>query len=330
MFTDEVEIFVAAGDGGNGAVSFRSEKGVPRGGPDGGDGGDGGDVILKATADYRSLFHLSERNEFRAEDGEDGKGKKKRGKDGEDCIVPVPVGTIIRDGEHGHKLKDLTEEGETLPIALGGEGGRGNKHFASSTRQTPKEAESGEKGEERGLKLELKLLADVGLIGLPNAGKSTLLRALSSAHPRTAEYPFTTMYPVIGIVETGNFETFVMADLPGLIEGASEGKGLGDRFLRHVERTNVLIHVIDVSPTATTDPVEAYEVIWEELKSYNESFEDRTEIVAANKIDVCRDLQPIKKLRAELNVPVYPVSAVAEEGLDQLLQKIQSLLQKEN
>lgn len=326
MFTDEVNIYVKAGDGGDGAVSFRREKNTPKGGPDGGDGGDGGNIILKASTSYRNLYHLSEKDQFHAEDGKDGGGKNKTGADGQDQVLPVPVGTIVRDQEHGHVLKDLSEEGETLPIAIGGRGGKGNARFATSTNQAPTKAENGEKGEDRTLTLELKLIAEVGLIGLPNAGKSTLLSALSAAHPKTAEYPFTTLYPVIGTVKTGDFNTMVMADLPGLIRGAHEGKGLGDRFLRHIERTEILIHVIDMSPTATTDPVEAYQIVWDELRSYSDLFEQRDEIIAANKIDVCDNLKNLQRLRTHVNVPVFPISAVAEEGLNQLLQKAKSLL----
>jgi len=249
VFIDEADITVIGGDGGNGCVSFRREKHVPRGGPDGGDGGDGGSVLVEAREGLNTLAHLSGRHHWRAGRGAHGTGKDRHGRKGEDVIVPVPPGTVIRDADRGTVLKDLTDPGARVCVAAGGRGGRGNTHFASPTHQTPRRAEPGEPGQRRRLSLELKLIADVGLLGRPNAGKSTLLARLSSARPKVAAYPFTTTEPVLGIVELSGERRFVMADIPGLIEGAHRGAGLGDAFLRHVERTRLLVHLVDIRPT---------------------------------------------------------------------------------
>lgn len=318
VFQDETDVVVRGGDGGDGCVSFLSEPRQPRGGPDGGDGGDGGDVILRATRDLRTLGHLEDRDVIEAEDGQPGGERKKRGSSGADEVIEVPVGTVVKDYDNEFVLKDLNEDGQELVIAEGGEGGRGNVHFATSTNQAPRQAEEGTEGENRRILLSLKLLADAGLVGLPNAGKSTLLSALSDAHPEQAAYPFTTIYPVIGMIRTPDYQEFIMADLPGLIEGAHRGKGLGDRFLRHIERTSVLVHTIDVSPMARAEPLEAYRTIREELESYHSELIEKPEIIAANKMDLEGSEEGVKQLRRELDRTVIPVSAATEQGLDRL------------
>lgn len=328
MFVDETQIRVEAGNGGDGIASFRRERHNPKGGPDGGDGGNGGDVILRANNDYRTLGHLKNQGKFGAEHGQNGGANERTGSNGGDCVIDVPVGTIVRDHEHGHVLKDLTDDGQELRIAKGGEGGTGNAQFKSSTNQTPRKCTEGKEGEKRKITLELKLLADVGLIGLPNAGKSTLLSTISDAHPRTASYPFTTMYPVIGIVQTDTYQTFTVADLPGLIEGAHEGKGLGDRFLKHVERTKVLVHLVDVSPHADHDPLEAIDILREELSSYSEKLGRKPELVVATKIDMEGSDERVKELHETLDVPVVAVSAITEQGLPRLKHEMLRLLEE--
>ncbi len=330
MFVDETEIQVEAGDGGDGIVSFHRERHNPRGGPDGGDGGRGGNVILRATNDYRTLGHLKNQGKFSAGHGENGGANERTGANGDDCIIDVPVGTIVRDHDHGHVLKDLTEDGQELLVAKGGEGGTGNAQFKSSTNQAPRKSTCGEDGERRKVSLELKLLADVGLIGLPNAGKSTLLSTISDAHPRTASYPFTTMYPVVGIVKTDTYRSFTVADLPGLIEGAHEGKGLGDRFLKHIERTGVLVHLVDVSPQAAHPPLESVDILRSELSSYSEKLARKPELVVANKIDVEGTDRRVKELHEKLDVPVIAVSAITEQGLERLKHEMLRLLEKTN
>lgn len=328
MFVDTAQIWVKAGDGGRGCISFRREKYVPRGGPDGGDGGEGGSVYIEAVGSLKTLADQRWKKRYRAERGEHGKGKGQDGRSGADLIIKVPLGTVVKDALTGEILADLTHEGERVLVAKGGRGGRGNARFATPTHRAPRYAEEGGKGEEKVLLLELKLLADVGLIGLPNAGKSSLLAKLTKARPKIAPYPFTTLSPHLGIVEAGPFRSFVLADLPGLIKGASQGAGLGIQFLRHVERTNLLVHVIDVSEFASKDPIEAYWVIEEELKAYNPTLLDRPRAVVANKIDLPHEksLQRLRRFCAERYLPLFPVSAMTGEGTRPLVDYLASAL----
>jgi|Deesub1362A_J573_1020465.scaffolds.fasta_scaffold00823_3 GTP-binding protein len=322
QFVDWVKVRVKAGDGGRGCVSFRREKYVPRGGPDGGDGGRGGHIILKATRNVNTLIDVKYKQYYRAERGEHGKGKQMHGRDGKDLIIPVPVGTVIKDEQSGEVLADLTSEGQEFIAARGGRGGLGNVHFKSPTRQAPRFAQSGEKGEERMLILELKLLADVGLVGLPNAGKSTLLSAISSARPKIADYPFTTLTPVLGVVKYQDFRSFVVADIPGLIEGAHRGSGLGFRFLRHVERTSILLHLVDISEMARGDPVEAFEKINRELALYSPELILKPQVVAGTKLDIKGNGQRLDRLARYCNDNGYiffAISAVTGEGLGELM-----------
>lgn len=322
MFVDEAIIYVKGGDGGNGCVSFRREKYIPHGGPDGGNGGEGGDVIFLISGKIDTLLDLTSRVKHVAESGAHGKGSTKRGKDGKDLIIELPRGTLIKDKETGRTLKDMSTAGESIVIARGGRGGKGNKCFATSTNQVPRIAEKGKPGEERWLMLELKLLADVGLIGMPNAGKSTLLSRISAARPRIADYAFTTLQPQLGIVEVEDCCRFVVADIPGLIEGAHRGTGLGDEFLRHIERTKLLVHLVDISPDANTSPAEAYRIVRNELQQYNPKLAEKTEIVIANKIDL---LDPetatkhVETLEKEISKPVCPVSMVTGKNLRSLI-----------
>jgi GTP-binding protein len=323
-FIDEVEISVSAGDGGNGCVSMRREKYVPRGGPDGGDGGRGGDVVLVADRNLGTLLDHRMRTEIRAEPGAAGSGSNKTGADGATVVVRVPVGTLVYDlAEPSRPLADLAADGACCMVARGGRGGRGNARFRTPTRQTPDFAESGRPGGTRRLRLSLKLLADVGLVGFPNAGKSTLLRRISAARPRVAAYPFTTLVPALGVVEVGE-RRFVVADIPGLIEGASEGAGLGDRFLRHVERTRVLVHLVDAGSLATgpRDLVADYEAIRRELAAYQEELLARPEIVALTKVDLLADrgaLAPVEAELARRGREVVRLSAATGEGVEALL-----------
>jgi GTP-binding protein len=322
VFVDEAIIYVKGGDGGNGCVSFRREKYVPRGGPDGGDGGKGGDVIIRVSDKIDTLLDLTSRVKYIAGNGANGKGSTKKGKDGNDLQIDLPRGTVIKDKTSGRILKDMSDVGETLVIARGGRGGRGNKCFATSTNQVPRQAEKGKPGEERWLALELKLLADVGLIGMPNAGKSTLLSRISAARPKIADYPFTTLQPQLGIVEVEDYRRFVVADIPGLIEGAHRGIGLGDEFLRHIERTRLLVHILDVSPLAQVDPAEAYFMIRNELMQYNPVLAEKAEIVIANKMDLLdaeTGAKCIQVLEEKLSKPVCPVSMVTGSNLDRLI-----------
>jgi GTP-binding protein len=341
MFRDEVVIDVASGSGGAGCVSFLRERYRPRGGPDGGDGGRGGDVILIASRDVSTLYHLEGRGRLAAEDGRPGGGASCSGRGGEDLEVRVPVGTLVRDADRGNLLKDLASDGERVRVCKGGRGGRGNARFATSVDQAPRRAEPGEPGEQRHLLLELKLIADVGLVGLPNAGKSTLLAALSAARPRIGDYPFTTLVPMLGIVDAGDFRSFVVADLPGLVEGAHEGTGLGDRFLKHIERTRVLVHVVDAAPIDGSDPVESYQTIRRELELHPAGLEHRPEIVVANKLDVLgADLRRSEGLGEEASevvarlaeaaggALVLPISAATRGGLGRLIQEIAELLER--
>jgi GTP-binding protein len=321
MFLDEVRIRVQAGDGGNGCLAFRREKFVPRGGPSGGDGGRGGDVVLIATHSYSTLLHLSYNPEHKADRGRHGEGSNKTGRDGGDAEVPVPVGTVVYDDDTGQLLCDLTEAGQRFVAARGGRGGRGNARFATSTHQAPLEHEQGSPGEERRLRLELKLLADVGLVGFPNAGKSTLISRISAARPKVADYPFTTLEPHLGVVKMDDERTFVVADIPGLIEGASEGHGLGLRFLRHIERTRLLVHLVDVSESSLRDPVEDFEVILEELARFSEELAKKPMFVVASKMDVAQGPERVAALgrhAALRGLPFLPISAVTGEGIEAL------------
>ncbi|UCD84374.1 MAG: GTPase ObgE, partial [Deltaproteobacteria bacterium] len=285
-FIDEARIFVKAGDGGRGCVSFRREKYVPRGGPDGGDGGRGGDITLVADEGLSSLIHLQYQQHYRANRGGHGKGKDQHGRKGEELIITVPRGTLVKLSPGGEKLGELINNQQRLTVARGGQGGRGNPRFFSRTNRAPRQAEEGEKGEEKWLELELKLLADVGLIGFPSVGKSTLISRISAARPKIADYPFTTLIPNLGVVNYDEYKSFVIADVPGLIEGAHRGSGLGFQFLRHIERTRLLVHLLDISDQVQRDPVDDYEVINKELLSYNPDLLKKSQIIAVNKIDL--------------------------------------------
>lgn len=321
MFIDEVKIYVKAGDGGNGCISFRREKYCPKGGPDGGDGGDGGSIIIKADPRRHTLVDLRYRPYYKARRGVHGKGKKKYGARGQDLVIHVPVGTIIKDLETGRILGDLDKEGGQFLAARGGKGGRGNAHFATPTRQAPRFAEAGTFGQERELKLELKLIADVGLIGLPNVGKSTLISAISSARPKIADYPFTTLVPNLGVVKAGDFQSFVIADIPGLIEGAHQGTGLGDRFLRHIERSAILVHLVDISADHERNPVHDLQVINNELLQYGKNLKNKTQIVVGNKIDRASSgkVEMLKVHCKKQGQPCFFISALTSEGTKPLI-----------
>lgn len=321
MFIDEVKIYVKAGDGGNGCVAFRREKYVPRGGPAGGDGGKGGDVILVANQHYNTLLHLKFNPIHRAERGHHGEGNKRTGRDGQSVEIPVPVGTIVYDAKTGEQLFDFTAHGQRWVAAKGGKGGRGNAHFATPWNQAPRYAEPGEPGEEKELRLELKLLADVGLVGYPNVGKSTLISRLSAARPKIADYPFTTLEPCLGVVQLPDLRSYVIADIPGLIEGAHLGHGLGTRFLRHIERTRVLAHLVDVSDYSGRDPVRDFHVIVNELKSFSPELVRKPMVVVATKIDLLQDhsrLAALRQLCEQENLPLYQISNMTGEGLHEL------------
>ncbi len=321
MFIDEVIITAKAGDGGNGCLAFRREKFVPRGGPSGGDGGCGGDVILVSTEHQNTLLHFRYNPEHTAERGRHGEGSNRTGRDGSPIELPVPVGTVVYNTETGDRLFDFTAPGQRFTVAHGGRGGRGNARFATATHQAPTEHEEGRPGEFFKLRLELKLLADVGLVGFPNVGKSTLISRLSAAKPKIADYPFTTLEPSLGVVDAGG-RTFVLADIPGLIEGAHEGHGLGTQFLRHIERTRLLVHLVDVSDFSGRDPSHDFDVILDELASFGEGrLAEKPMIVAANKIDACQDTTRIDAVRAkaqERGLPFYAISAAVGTGLDEL------------
>lgn len=322
MFVDRVTIYVKGGDGGDGAMSFRREFKVPKGGPNGGDGGHGGNVTLIAAGNVDSLAALAGQKHWRAERGSNGTGADKHGKDGASLVIYVPVGTVVRDVERGHILKDLDHEGDSLVAARGGKGGYGNTHFKSSTNRAPREFERGYPGEERQIALELKLIADVGLVGKPNAGKSTLLSRLSRAHPEIADYPFTTKYPNLGIVQSGYESQFVMADIPGLIEGAHAGAGLGHEFLKHVERTRVFVHLVEPEPADQSDPIQNYISIREELRLYDESLLNRPEIIVITKSELPGAAEVAEKLRAKVDRPVFNISAVTGKGLPDLVRRL--------
>ncbi|WP_416197709.1 MAG: GTPase ObgE [Sporanaerobacter sp.] len=321
MFIDIAKIRVKAGKGGDGAVAFRREKYEPSGGPYGGDGGNGGSIILQVDNSIRTLMDFKYKRNYKAEDGENGKTKKQYGKKGSDLILKVPLGTIVKDGDSGKVIVDLKEEGQTFVIAKGGKGGKGNAKFATPTRQAPRFAEAGEKGEEKFIILELKLLADVGLIGFPNVGKSTLLSVLSSAKPKIANYHFTTLTPNLGVVKVDEGKSFVIADIPGLIEGAHEGAGLGHEFLRHVERTRLLVHLVDVSGIEGRNPLEDFYKINEELEKYSSKLSKKPQIVVANKMDLSTSSEYYENFKEELTkkgFEVYPISAVTKEGVEAL------------
>ncbi|MDW8304732.1 MAG: GTPase ObgE [Acidobacteriota bacterium] len=323
MFIDSAKIRVKGGDGGDGVTAFRREKYVPRGGPSGGDGGKGGDVWLEADESLNTLLHLRYNPEHKAERGRNGEGSNKHGRNGADVIVKVPVGTQVFDDETGKLLFDFTAHGQRFLAAKGGRGGFGNAHFATPTRQAPRFHTKGKRGEEKVLRLELKLIADVGLVGLPNAGKSTLISIISAARPKIADYPFTTLEPHLGVVNLDDFRTFVVADIPGLIEGASKGAGLGDRFLRHIERTKLILHLVDVS--SDRDAVLDYEVINRELANYSSELAERRQVVVATKIDSITDEQNLIKLRERAmrdGRRFCAISAIANRGIKELLEAI--------
>ncbi|MGB9788895.1 MAG: GTPase ObgE [Dictyoglomus turgidum] len=329
MFIDRAKIYVKAGDGGNGCIAFRREKFVPKGGPAGGDGGKGGDVIIEADENLDTLLDFHYKRHYYAERGEHGKGKNQKGKDGKDLVIKVPVGTLIFDVETGELLADLVSHGQRVVVAKGGKGGRGNAHFATSTRQTPYFAEKGEKGEERWLYLELKLLADVGLLGLPNAGKSTLLSRISNATPEIAPYPFTTKTPNLGVVEREDI-TFTVADIPGLIEGAHENKGMGDEFLRHIERTSVLVFVLDAADMINP-PQRAYEILKKELYLYSPKLLEKPRIIAINKIDLPEAQERIPEIEEWLKnegVPYVFISAKEGINIDKLLELMEKYVKE--
>jgi GTPase len=320
QFIDEVLITVKAGDGGNGILAFRREKFVPRGGPSGGDGGHGGNVIFVASDHYNTLLHFRFNPEHTADRGRHGEGSNRTGHDGADLEVPVPVGTIVYNFATGEQLADFTAAGQRCIIAKGGRGGRGNARFATSTHQAPTEHEDGKPGELLKLRLELKLLADAGLVGFPNAGKSTLISRLSAARPKIADYPFTTLEPNLGVVQAGD-RTFVLADIPGLIEGAHEGHGLGLHFLRHVERTRLLVHLVDVSDFTGRDPAHDFDVILDELRAFSEQLAAKPMIVVASKIDVCQDPARIEGVSAKAaahELPFFAISSATGEGIEAL------------
>jgi len=318
MFIDEAQIQVKAGDGGHGCVSFRREKFIPKGGPDGGDGGKGGDVYFEAVENLDTLLDFAGKHHWRSQKGQPGSGNNKHGANGQDLIIKVPPGTLIYDTDLKLLLKDMNEVGLKVCVCRGGKGGRGNKAFATATNQTPRNAELGKEGQERNIRLELKLIADVGLVGMPNAGKSTLISRCSAARPKIADYPFTTVEPVLGIVELSDFRRFVMADIPGLIEGAHNGAGLGCEFLRHIERTTILAHIIEILPMDGSDPVGNYKTIRHELEQYSKALVQKQEVIIANKIDLDPDGTIVKDLGEKLNKEVHAISAVTGSGIREL------------
>lgn len=333
MFIDRAKIHVQGGDGGNGVTAFRREKFVPRGGPSGGDGGRGGDVVLLADSSLNTLLHLRYNPRHVADRGLHGEGSNRSGREGGDLVVRVPVGTQIFEAETGDLLHDLSFDGARWLAARGGRGGFGNAHFTSSTNRAPRYHQSGSKGEERELQLELKLLADVGLVGFPNAGKSTFISTVSAARPKIADYPFTTLEPHLGVVDAGDFRTFVIADIPGLIEGAHEGAGLGDRFLRHIERTKLLLHLVDVSSLPQQEPVVAYETVNRELASYNEELATRPQFVVATKIDALDEPERLASLRERAEQdgkPFFAISSATGAGVRELVHAMTAKLNELN
>ncbi len=322
QFIDQVKVYVKAGDGGRGCISFRREKYVPKGGPNGGDGGRGGHIIFRAVRDLNTLLDIKYQQQYNAERGQHGMGKDMHGKNGEDMVIPVPIGTVIKDIETEEVLSDLITDGQEFIAAQGGRGGLGNTHFKTATRQAPRFAQPGEPGGERTLLLELKLLADVGLIGLPNAGKSTLISILSAAKPRIADYPFTTLVPVLGVVKHEDFKSVVIADIPGLIEGAHKGVGLGFQFLRHVERTSILLHLVDISEMAEGDPVENFEKINKELELYSPELMEKPMAVAGTKLDIKgngKRLDRLVRYCKNKGCDFFPICAVTGKGIRELM-----------
>ena len=321
-FLDEAVITARSGDGGRGCVSFRREKFVPRGGPDGGDGGNGGSIIVRATRSHYTLTNYSSKKHFKAPNGQPGKGNSRSGRNGADLILETPLGTIIEDHDTGEMLADLIRDKQEIVLIPGGKGGKGNQHFASSTNRAPKFAQPGLPGAENKLKLSLKFLADIGLIGLPNAGKSTLLSRLSLARPKVGSFPFTTIFPNLGVMTFPEERSLVIADIPGLIEGASQGRGLGHRFLKHIERTKLLLHLLDITYRPTEGILEDYHMIMREMEAFNPALAKKPQIVLINKIDLCgpeqRDLVRLCKALDELDVEALPISALTGEGLDDL------------
>jgi len=329
LFVDIVKIHVAAGSGGHGAVSFRREKYIPAGGPDGGDGGRGGDIIFQADAGLKTLMDFRYKKNYKAQNGQNGAGSNRTGKDADHLVLKLPVGTVIKDAQTDRVIADLTKPGQRSVVAMGGKGGKGNSRFKSSTRQAPTFAENGYDGEEKWLVLELKLIADVGLIGFPNVGKSTILSVVTGASPKIANYPFTTLNPNLGVVQLDERRSFVMADIPGLIEGAHEGVGLGHEFLRHIERTRLLIHVLDASGSEGRDPLEDFKQVNYELEKHNIKLADRPQIVAANKIDLpeaAKALPKIKRALEKEGYEVFEISAAANTGLDRLVARAYELI----
>ncbi len=329
MFIDNAKIFVKAGNGGNGIVSFRREKYIPAGGPDGGDGGRGGDIIFTADESMRTLLDFRYKRKYAAENGQDGGGARRTGKSGQDMVINVPPGTIIKDEATGRVIADLVTVGQSFIVAKGGRGGAGNQHFATPTRQVPNFAKSGDPGEERMIVLELKLLADVGLIGFPNVGKSTILSMVTAARPKIADYHFTTLNPNLGVVDLDKGKSFVLADIPGLIEGAHEGVGLGHEFLKHVERTKILIHVVDMAAIEGRDPVEDFKVINQELEKYNPVLAGRPQVIAANKMEIPgaeENLERFRKAVESEEYMVFPVSAATNKGLKELMYHVSNML----
>ncbi|MGI6469613.1 MAG: GTPase ObgE [Syntrophomonadaceae bacterium] len=328
MFIDEARVYVKGGDGGNGIVAFRREKYVPQGGPAGGDGGRGGNVVFMADEGLRTLMDFRYKRHFKAERGQHGQGKNMHGAWGEDLVVRVPVGTVIRDEASGEVVADLTRHGQQAVVAKGGRGGRGNARFASAVNRAPSFAENGEPGEERWLKMELKLLADVGLVGFPNAGKSTLISRISAARPKIADYPFTTLTPNLGVVETRYHDSFVVADIPGLIEGAHQGAGLGHGFLRHIERTRVLLFILDAAETEGRDVLQDYQTLRRELASYNPKLMERPFLVVANKMDLPQAEANRERLERAFGERLLFISAVTGQGVEELIERAYALLQQ--
>jgi GTPase len=333
MFVDQVKITVQAGNGGDGCCSFRREKFIPKGGPDGGDGGKGGDVLFRAVGNLSTLLDLRYQQLYRAEHGKPGSGQLKTGKSGKDLVIQVPVGTVVRDHETRHVLVDLTEDSQEFVIARGGRGGLGNEHFKSSTNRAPRRADPGESGKHRVLFVELKLLADVAIIGFPNAGKSTLISKISNAKPKIADYPFSTLVPNLGLVQVGNYQSFVAADIPGLIQDAHLGKGLGTRFLKHTERTRLLVHLLDFSIASDRDPIADYETIQNELKQFSEELYGKPQILVANKVDhpeAEAKFAEYKERLTALNPTLFVCSSVTGQSLKELVYKIYEMLENKD
>ena len=331
MYTDYTKIFVKSGNGGNGAISFRREKYVAAGGPDGGDGGKGGDVYFITDKDSNTLINFRYNKKFKAENGQNGSGARCNGKQGQDLYIKVPIGTVVKDAETGEIVADLSEEDSKELVLPGGRGGKGNSHFATATRQAPRFAQTGEKGIEKELILELKSLADVGLVGFPNAGKSTFLSVVTDAKPKIADYHFTTLEPNLGVVKTDYGDSFVIADIPGIIEGASEGVGLGLQFLRHIERTRLILHLIDVSGFQGRDPVKDFYDINNELKNYSEKLTKKKQIIVATKLDVAQDeslYNELEKVAKKENLEIFKISSITKQGVKELLTRVEELLKE--